>query len=248
MVVLAEPSMPNDIPFNHVSISPFAYIGEAWERVKGQYWMFLGVSVVGMLIAGLVPMAVMLGPMMCGIYLCYRQQGRGEPVVFETLFKGFDRFLESFIAALLMLAASLLAMVPLVFVLMFSGLFLGFLGAAGASGGSHGMEGGAMAMIILLAIAGFLLIMLASVLISLLFSFTFPLIADRGMKGLDAVKLSWRAAWANIWGLMGLGLATFCLSLIGLCFCYIGAFLVLPITFGVHWIAYERVFGLQAVD
>ena len=75
--------MPEPIPFNRVSIAPFAYVGEAWERVKGQYWMFLGVSVVGMLIAGLVPMAVMLGPMMCGIYLCYRQQDdqpQGSPL------------------------------------------------------------------------------------------------------------------------------------------------------------------------
>ena len=53
-----------------------------------------------------------------------------------------------------------------------------------------------------------------------------------------------RATYANIWGLVGLGLVTFALSLVGLCFCYIGAFLVMPITFGVHWIAYERVFGL----
>ena len=237
--------MPEPIPFNRVSIAPFAYIGEAWERVKGQYWMFLGVSVVGMLIAGLVPMAVMLGPMMCGIYLCYRQQGRGEPVVFENLFKGFDHFLESFIAALLMLAASLVFVLPLVLGLVFSGLLLGFLGAAG---GSHGSEGAALGLVILLAVVGFLLIMLASVLINLLFCFTFPLIADRGMKGLDAVKLSWRAAWANLWGLLGLGLVIFLLSLVGVCFCYVGAFLVLPITFGVHWIAYERVFGLQAVD
>lgn len=240
--------MSEPIPFNRVSIAPFAYVGEAWERVKGQYWMFLGVSVVGMLIAGLVPMAVMLGPMMCGIFLCYRQQGRGEPVVFETLFKGFDRFLESFIAALLMMAASLVFVLPLVFGLVFSGLALGFFAAAGASGGSHGAEGAAMGLVILLAVVGFLLIMLASVLINLLFCFTFPLIADRGMKGLDAVKLSWRAAWANIWGLLGLGLVIFLLSLAGVCFCYIGAFLVLPITFGVHWIAYERIFGLQAVD
>ena len=233
--------MTEPIPFSRITIAPFAYVGEAWERVKGQYWMFLGVTVVGMLIASLVPLAVMMGPMMCGIYLCYRQQGRGNPVSFETLFKGFDRFLESFIAALLMMAASVVLVVPLVFVLVFSGLFLGVLGASGAS---RAPQEGAMVLIILLAVGAFLLIMLASVLIGLFFSFTFPLIADRGLTGLEAVKLSMRAAYANIWGLLGLSLVTFFLSLVGLCFCYIGAFLVLPITFGVHWIAYERVFGL----
>lgn len=237
--------MPEPIPFNRVSISPIAYIGEAWGRVKGQYWMFLGVTVVGMLIGSLVPMGVMLGPMMCGIFLCFQAQGRGEPVKFETLFKGFDRFLESFIAALLMMAASLVLVLPLVFGLVFSGLALGFFAAAG---GSREAQGGTVALVILLAVGGFVLIVLASVLLNLLFSFTFPLIVDRGLKGFDAVKLSMRAAWANIWGLVGLGLATFALSLVGVCFCYVGAFLVMPITFAVHWITYERVFGLQAAD
>ncbi len=233
--------MPESIPFNRVDIAPFAYVGEAWGRVKGQYWMFLGVTAVGMLIAGFVPMAVLLGPMMCGIYLCFRQQGRGELVKFETLFKGFDRFLESFIAALLMMGASLVLVVPLIFVALFSGVFVGIVGASGAS---RAPQEGAMIVIILLAVGAFLLIMLASVLVSLLFCFTFPLIVDRGLTGLEAVKLSMRAAYANIWGLVGLSLVTFFLSLVGLCFCYVGAFLVLPITFGVHWIAYERVFGL----
>ena len=233
--------MTEPIPFSRVTIAPFAYVGEAWERVKGQYWMFLGVTAVGMIIASLVPLVVMLGPMMCGIYLCYRQQGRGELVKFETLFKGFDRFLESFIAALLMMGASLVLVVPLIFVALFSGVFVGIVGASGAS---RAPQEGAILLVILLAVGAFLLIMLASVLLSLLFSFTFPLIVDRGLTGLEAVKLSMRAAWANIWGLVGLSLVTFFLSLVGLCFCYIGAFLVLPITFGVHWIAYERVFGL----
>ncbi|MBL0209443.1 MAG: hypothetical protein IPQ13_00785 [Holophagaceae bacterium] len=238
--------MPEPIPFNRVSISPIDYIGEAWGRVKGQYWMFLGITLVAMLLGGLAPMGVMLGPMMCGVYLCFKAQGRGEPVKFETLFKGFDRFLESFIAALLMMAASLVIVVPLILALVFSGLFLGFFAAMGASGGSREAQAGTMAAMVLLWVAAFLLIMLASVLINLLFVFTFPLIADRGLKGLEAVKLSLRAAWANIWGLAWLGLATFVLSLVGVCFCYVGAFLVMPITFGVHWITYERVFGLQA--
>ena len=237
--------MTEPIPFSRVTIAPFAYVGEAWERVKGQYWMFLGVTAVGMIIASLVPLVVMLGPMMCGIYLCYRQQGCGELVKFETLFKGFDRFLESFIAALLMMGASLVLVVPLIFVALFSGVFVGIVGASGAS---RAPQEGAILLVILLAVGAFLLIMLASVLLSLLFSFTFPLIVDRGLTGLEAVKLSMRAAWANIWGLVGLSLVTFFLSLVGLCFCYIGAFLVLPITFGVHWIAYERVFGLAETE
>ncbi len=235
--------MPDPVHFDHVSIAPFAYISEAWGRVKGQYWMFLGVTVGGMLIAGLVPLAVMMGPMMCGIFLCYREQGRGKPVSFEILFKGFDHFLESFIAALLMVAGSLVLVVPMIVLIMFSGVFLGM-----ASASSHAPQEGTIGLIILLAVGAFLLIMLASVLLNLLFSFTFPLIVDRGMKGMDAVKLSMRAAYANIWGLLGLGLVVFAVSLAGVCFCYVGAFLVMPITFGAHWIAYERVFGLAEAD
>lgn len=227
-------------PFAKVSISPTAYIQEAWSRVKGQYGLFLGITVVGMLLGGAVPLGILLGPMLCGIYYCYRRQALGQPITFDLLFKGFDYFSEAFIASLLMVVISMVVMVPLMLI-----LFFGFFATALAGAMGHGAEDFAPFMGCFVIAGFFLLAMLISAIIGLLFTFTFPLILDRGMKGLDAVKLSFHAAMANFGGLLLLALVNGLLSFAGLCCCYVGAFLVLPITLGTHWICYERVFGIR---
>lgn len=232
--------MPPDFPaFAKVPISPVAYLQESWFRVKGQYGVFLGITVVGMLLGGAVPLGILLGPMLCDIYYCYRRQALGQPVTFDLLFKGFDSFGEAFIASLLMVVVSMVVMVPLMLILFFGVLATVLGGAMG-----HGVETVAP-FVGCLAVAGFFLVlMLVSAVISLLFTFTFPLIMDRGMKGLDAVRLSFQAAVANFGGLLLLALVNALLSFAGLLCCYVGAFLVLPITLGTHWICYERVFGV----
>jgi uncharacterized membrane protein len=233
----------DSIPFNRVSIAPLAYLQESWNRVRDQYWLFLGITAVGLLISGLGPLGILTGPMMCGIYLCYRAKAQGLPVRFDMLFKGFDRFVESFIASLLMMAATLVVLLPLIFMLVLLLLF-----SIGGLTAVRNPPEGAIVGVVLLYIGAFLVVIVISMLVGMLFTFTFPLLVDREIKGVEAVKLSMRAALANFWGLLGLGLVTICLSLVGMCFCYIGAFLVLPITFGVHWITYERVFGLNVVE
>lgn len=232
--------MSESIPFSRVSISPVAYLGEAWARVKDQYWLFLGITAVGLILGSVAPFGLLMGPMMCGIYLCYRQQARGLPVTFDLLFKGFDHFAQALIASLLMLAASLVVIVPLM-VAMFILMFMGVLG--GIAG--HGAPEGVAFLGCFLFAAVFLLVMLGSVLIGILFTFTYPLIFDRGLLGMEAVKLSFRAARANLGGLLLLALFHFLLSCVGLLCCYIGALLILPLTFGTHWICYERVFGIK---
>ena len=95
----------------------------------------------------------------------------------------------------------------------------------------------------LLMILGIVMALLLIV-ISVLFVFTYPLIVERKLSGLDAVKLSARAGLANFWPLLGLLLLNGLLGFAGLLFCYVGMFLVLPVTFGAIATAYEQVFGL----
>ena len=237
--------MTEPIPFVRAAISPIATYQEAWSRIKDRYWLFLGVTAVGVLLGGLAPMGLMMGPMMVGIYLCHRALARGEEVKFDLLFKGFDRFVDAFVAALLMMAASLVIVLPLVFIVLFGAIF-GAAGMAAAASSTRGPAAGSLAAgSCLLYLGAIAFMMLASMLVSLFFTFAFPLIADRGASGLDAVKLSARAALANLGGLVGLALFTFLLTFVGLLFCYVGAFLVMPLTFEVHWITYEKVFGMK---
>src|SRR6185503_2782728 len=80
------------------AIAPVECLKEGWATIKDRYWLFLGISFVTMLIGGAVPV-VLVGPMMCGLYLCLFAKMRGEPVEFGMLFKGFDYFMPGLIAA-----------------------------------------------------------------------------------------------------------------------------------------------------
>jgi uncharacterized membrane protein len=64
------------------------------------------------------------------------------------------------------------------------------------------------------------------------------------LSGFDAVKLSFRAALANFWRLLGLSLLSAVLGLGGALLCFVGIVLVYPIAFAAIAIAYEQVFGL----
>src|ERR1043166_1151604 len=93
---------PEDTDFRTGVIKPVECIKEGWALIKDQYWLFFGISLVGILIGGAVPI-VLMGPMMVGIFFCLFQKQRRQPVEFGTLFKGFDDFVQSLIVALIKL-------------------------------------------------------------------------------------------------------------------------------------------------
>ena len=82
------------------AVRPVECLRAGWDLVKGDYWLLLGITFVGGLIAGLAPLGVMMGPMMCGIYFCPVSPGPRPPIRFEMLFDGFEHFVPSLIATL----------------------------------------------------------------------------------------------------------------------------------------------------
>jgi hypothetical protein len=233
-------TMTDSTSFKRVTIAPFGAMSEAWRRLGDQYWLFVGLGLATIVIGSAAPLALLMGPMMCGLDLCFREKWQGRRVQFEGLFKGFDSFtfLQSFIATLIIVGISLVTLMPLIIV---GVLVFVFAGAAAAA--SQHDSGAVTALFPILAIAGFLIIMLIVMVVNTFFLFTYPLIADRRLEGVAALKLSVRAVRANLGGLLGLTLATVLASLIGLCFCYVGAILLLPVTFGARMVVYEQIFG-----
>ena len=90
-----------------------------------------------------------------------------------------------------------------------------------------------------------LAIVVIIVIISIAFTFSYPLIVDRRLQGIDAVKLSARAAMANFWKLLGLSLMSGLLGFLGVLLCYVGVFFVFPISYAAVAVAYEQVFGIS---
>jgi hypothetical protein len=69
-------------------------IGRGWELVKRDFWLLVGASFVGSLIAGGcgVPFLGLIigGPMMGGLYALYLKKIRGQPATFGDAFLGFS--------------------------------------------------------------------------------------------------------------------------------------------------------------
>lgn len=225
-------------PFQRNAVRPMECFRAGWKLIKDKYWLFFGITVLGYLIASLGPMGVLAGPAMCGIYYCLLRHLRGEPVKFEMLFKGFDYFIQSLIAALLMMIPIVLILLPgyiLMFVVMATTMPQQKQGAPPPDASAMGPFLIAMVVFMLLA---FVVIMV----ISVLFMFTYPLIVDRKMKGVDALKMSYRAAMANLGGLLGLVLLSMLFSMLGTLACCVGTYFLIPIHFAAYAVAYRQVF------
>jgi hypothetical protein len=227
-----------DLTFNRRAVRPVKCLKDAWPFIRDDFWQFFGITIIGMLLAQLGPFGLLAGPMQCGIYLCLFYRESGRPVSFELLFKGFNYFAQSFIAFLIMIVPTL------ALVMVFYALFIPIMIALAALASQGGQQNETMIAVIgiSLYVVLFAGLMAAAILLGALFMFTFPLIVDRGLSGWEAVKLSARAVWANLRGVVGLMLLNGLMSLLGLLACYVGAFLVLPIHFAAIMIAYRQVF------
>jgi hypothetical protein len=226
-----------EIPYRRNVVQPIECLQSAWALVKDQYWLFVGMTAVGLLIGSAVPLGILLGPMMAGLYITFFKTLRRQPIEFGDLFKGFDFFGPSLVATLLHIIPILAIVLPAYFF-----FYITMVVSMVAQGNEpnpaavFGVMGG--------FIVFWLIIMVVIVIVSIGFTFAYPLVVDRRLSGFDAVKLSFKGAFANFWRLLGMSILAAILGICGLLLCYVGMFLVMPITYGAIAIAYEQVFGL----
>jgi uncharacterized membrane protein len=216
-------------------IRPVECLKEGYALIKDQYWLFLGITVVGLIIGGAVPV-ILIGPMMCGIHLCLLQRMRGGNVEFADLFKGFEYFGPSLIAALIQFVPIFVVIVPAYIIFIVLSMMVA------ATSQQRGGDPAAALGIMLVMFILFLIVMLVVVLIQAFFIFVFPLIVDKKLSGMDAVKTGLNAAKANFGGVIALTLLNYVLTFVGLLLCYIGAIAVAPITMASYAVAYRKVF------
>jgi uncharacterized membrane protein len=227
-----------EIVFQRNAVQPIECIKGAWALIKDQYWLFVGLATVAMLIGSAVPFGILLGPMMCGLHLTFFKRMRNEPFDFSLLFKGFDYFGPSLIATLLHVIPIVIIVVPAYLL-----FYVGFILSIAAQGDEPNPAAmlGVMGMFAIF----WLVMIIIIVFVSIGFTFSYPLIVDRKLQAMDAIKLSFKAAMANFWRILGMTLLTGLLGFAGLLLCYVGAFLVFPIQYGAIAVAYEKVFGLS---
>jgi len=215
-------------------IRPIECFKEGWELIKDQYWLIFAIVLVGMLIGGLIPFGIGVGAMFCGIYYCLFQKMNGQKVEFEGLFKGFNYFVPGLIATLIIIIPSIIAM------LFLYGSIIAVFVASTDSRGRISDEAGFLIVGTLL-VEGVGVGLLLGCLHALVM-FAYPLIVDKNMSGFDAFKLSAKAVWKNLPGVVGLIVCEFVLGIIGYLMLGIGLYLVLPIMFAGVLVAYRKIF------
>lgn len=230
--------MTTDIPYNRKAVEPVECIKAGWEMVKPHYWLFVGMVFIGYVIGQAVPILLM-GPMMAGLFIVLLAARRREPIEFSTMFKGFDFFGASLVATLLHVIPIMAIIIP-AYLLFYVSLFV----AIASQGQSENPNPAGLLGVFFTFFLVLMVIFVAIIVISVGFTFTYPLIVDRRLNGLDAVKWSFKAAMANFWRLLAMMLLTGILNVIGAACCIVGMFLVLPIAYGAIAAAYEQVFGL----
>ena len=223
--------------YNRGVVRPVECIKAGFASIKDDYWLFLGLSIVAILIGSVGPMGILLGPMMCGLHMCLLRRQRGEKVGFDVLFKGFDFFGPSLVATLIQIVPMIILIVPIYLVFIF--FFIGLFGFAGAVSGEAPPEAGLILPIVMIVV---FLLVLAIMAVSMIFLFTYQLIVDRRLGGWDSVVLSAKAVMGNLGGVFGLVLLNMLMSFGGLLLCYVGAVLVMPIGLAAVDQAYRQIF------
>ena len=202
---------------------------EAKQFLGSDYWVFWGLVFVGMLIAGLIPL-ILLGPMYCGLGLCFLARERGQQPSFELMFKGFDYFLNTLIPVLLY-GLSILLVIPFCVGGVFLGLFL---------------IGSGQEVLIVLGVcsilAGVSILVLGSNFAIYGALFACFLVADYKLEGMDAFNVSLAGITKNIFGLFGTMIASVILTLCGMLLCYIPVLLMIPLVFCSNFICYRKIF------
>lgn len=232
------------INFNKNAVRPIVCLRESWQLIKDQYWLFVGICLVGTLIGSIIPFGILLGAMLCGIYGCYLRKLKGEQVNFGMLFKGFDHFKQSLIATLVIVIPMLTVVTPMYLWFAFS--------MAEKVKGMQGRPEVFMEFFWTQYLPGLLTIAAIvtpiSIIVATLIMFTYPLIAERGLPALTAIKLSVESSVSNLLGLLGLMVMNVAISLVGMSCCYVGSILVMPLLLGAIVIAYKQVFHIPQIN
>ena len=207
---------------------------EGWELIKPHYWLFFAMTLVGMLIAGMIPFGIGLGALNCGIYYVLFRLKNGNAPEFGDLFKGINYFLPSLIATMILIIPIVIAAV--IMWISMAGIMFGMMDGRGRID-----ETAIFALYGTMAVEGLIFAIVLSCIHALII-FTYPLIVEHNLSGVDAFKLSAKAAWANLGGVVSLILCQFGLGFLGYLLCGVGIYLSFPIMFAGVFVAYRKVF------
>lgn len=217
-----------EIQINTGVIRAFDCYREAWEMIKPKFGIVLAVYFIAMLIGG--AFGIVMGALMCGLYLCLFDLQEGREVKIDRLFNGFQFFLPS-------LLVFLATMAPIVVIFLL--IYVPMIGLAMA--GSKVDESEIVPFIIGAVIVE-IIFAIVMVCFHTLIMFAFPLIVDKKISAWQAMKVSSKGVWANLGGVASLFGVGFLVTFVGLMLFCVGIYLIMPLVLAAQVVAYRKVF------
>ncbi|HZZ80731.1 MAG TPA: hypothetical protein VFE62_19670 [Gemmataceae bacterium] len=232
---------PHNLDFRSGVVRAGAFLGEAWQLVRDDYWILVGIVFLAQLLGSAAPLGILYGPAICGIHICLLRRERGHSIGFEHFFDGFHFFGPSVVATLIILVPEVI-LVLMSYVITIGGTVAFFGGRAANPGAAQPPDPSIGIAIALGAGVALLLLIAAAIVLEALVLFTYPLIVDKELSGWDAIKLSCRAAWANFGGIIGMLLLRLVIDVgVSMVLC-VGPILWMPIHIAMAMVAYRHVF------
>ena len=187
--------------------------------------------------------ALVMGPLVGGLYLVNLKTIRGEPTRVGDIFAGFQKaFLQLFFGYLAVVLVTGLCMAPFNYI---STVRLAPLLAQMKSATPAEVQ--TLSPQIMSALVGVLPILLICMIpvtyLTVNWLFTQSLIIDKQMDFLTAMKTSWKMARKHWWHVFGLLVMTGLLNVAGLCACCVGVLFTIPIGIAALLFAYETIFS-----
>lgn len=218
---------------NHAPlIDVFGCLGRSFDLWKSNFLPIVGATFIVMIILGAMSFIPVLGAIAGmlltgvfygGLYYYYLGLMRGEPREISDVFAGFQRALGP-----LILAGLFITLLTFAVVLVFLGPWLGAIFYFARDGQPSPA-----------LLAGLFLFMLPAIYLGIAWSFTFPLVIDKGLPAWTAMEVSRRVVtrqWFRVFFVTLLGAL---LSMLGLIALFIGIFFTMPLVFGSVLYAYE---------
>jgi hypothetical protein len=191
---------------------------------------------------------VISGPLMAGVFYLFIRSIRGEPAEIGDIFSGFKRgFLQLFLATLVTGILVGLCMAPFLVVLIVKLLpMVKHMDPQAMSNPDQQLEFIKSLLPVLLGTLPWLLICaIPATYLSVCWKFTLPLIIDKQVDFITAMKLSWKMVNKHWFQVFGVVLMMGMLNVAGVLMCCVGLLFTVPVGMAALMYAYETIFTDQ---
>ena len=245
----SQPGLPADLFTRDYDLDIGGCVGNSWELLKGNFGLVFGgvavfilvqffmgvlaqIPLVGILVS--LGSLILTGPLTGGVYYFLLKNIRRQPGEIGDVFAGFRlAFGQLVLGYVVVVILTCLAMLPGAAVMALPIITMVRQQAVAAGP-------------ILVALLGFIVMIVPAVYLSTSWLFSLPLIIDRQMEFWPAMSASRKVVGKHWWLVFGLVVVCGLINMAGFMACGIGVFFALPITLGALMYAYESIFSAPA--